>query len=59
MSQPNFSTIEQPSIQNTRQPVTSILKKHSPQIITNPYPTKTNNNIVQEFRKYIKLFSIL
>jgi len=59
MSQSNLSTIEQPPLQNNRQSVASILKGSSSQIINNPYPKETNNNLVQEFRKYIKILSIL
>jgi hypothetical protein len=59
MSQPNLSTIEQSPLQNNRQSVASILKASSSQIINNPYPTETNSNLVQEFRKYIKILSIL
>jgi len=55
MSQPNFSTIEESSIQNNHQPVGSILKKSSSQLINNSFSTQiTTSKEVQEFRKSIK-----
>jgi hypothetical protein len=54
MSQPNFSTIEKPSIETNRQPLTTILKKPSPQFNNNPFSTQTNHQTFQQFRKKMK-----
>jgi hypothetical protein len=49
ISQPNFS-----SVQTTRPPLTSILKKPPSQIITDPSSTQTNSKVSQEYRRLIR-----
>jgi hypothetical protein len=54
LSQADFLAVDQTSIENNRQPLTSILKKPSTQLHMTSFSTKTNNPLFQEIRKQIQ-----
>ncbi|CAF1500639.1 unnamed protein product, partial [Rotaria sp. Silwood1] len=51
IDQPSYSLMENRSIQNNRQALTSIYKKPSSQLLYNPYSTVKYNQIFQEYQK--------
>jgi hypothetical protein len=56
-SQSNFPSYEKSPIRASRQPLTSILKKTSSQVINNPFPIQTNRKKVEELGKQRKVNS--
>ncbi|CAF2752152.1 unnamed protein product [Rotaria sp. Silwood2] len=51
IDQPNYSWMDSIRVQNNSQPLASILKKPSSQILNNPNSTEKYSKVLQEFRK--------